>query len=85
MSLDKEWSVGFNDRGMGRGDFAVIVKYNTLESLLEVVDDDDPDLESKMKKIIDEYDWSPPKVIVKCNSKELAEHIVHLHNKSLKE
>ena len=47
--IEKEWAVGFKDRGHGHGDFAVIVADTT-------------------------------KVVVKCPSHEIAEHIVEAHN-----
>jgi hypothetical protein len=48
--LSPLWAVGFKDRGLGRGDYAVIIEGTT-------------------------------KVVVECPSKEIAEHIVALHNK----
>ena len=47
--MDTDWAVGFNDRGMGHGDYAVIVAGT----------DND--------------------VVVKCPSREVAEHIVAAH------
>jgi hypothetical protein len=45
--------LGFKDRGMGHGDFAVLTNKS--------------------------------KLVAKCFSKEIAEHIIELHNKTLKE
>ena len=60
--LASEWTVGFHDRGMGHGDFGVILEQTTeeIESL------------------------AAPIVVVKCETKELAEHIALAHNEKLK-
>lgn len=50
--MSSVWDVGFRDRGMGHGDFAVITKKNK-------------------------------ELVVECSSKEIAEHIVKLHNGSI--
>jgi len=49
--LKTKWTLGFKDRGLGRGDFAVVTP--------------DQDL------------------VIECPSKEVANHIIELHNKSL--
>ncbi len=48
--LKDKWTLGFKDRGLGYGDYAVMMD---------------------------------KEVLVKCPSKEVAEHIIDLHNKSL--
>lgn len=52
-SLKIKWSLGFKDRGMGHGNFAVLTDKSEL--------------------------------VAKCFSKETAEHIIELHNKTLEE
>jgi hypothetical protein len=56
--MDKPWGLGFNDRGHGHGDYAVVVTTGHAAATSEVV--------------------------VKCDSRELAEYIVHLHNTYLR-
>ena len=51
--LGAKWSVGFKDRGLGHGDFAVLTKIGEL--------------------------------VVECPNKEIANHIVRLHNSDLSE
>jgi hypothetical protein len=49
--LKIKWNLGFKDRGMGHGDFAVLTDKAEL--------------------------------VAKCLSKEIAEHIIELHSKTL--
>ena len=55
-ALDLEWQVGFRDRGIGRGDHAVICNWKGQKE---------------------------PTLIVECPCREIAEHIVNVHNQSL--
>ena len=49
--LNSEWVLGFMDRGLGHGDYAVILKTN--------------------------------EVVVPCNSRAIAEHLIEIHNHAL--
>lgn len=50
--IESEWALGFNDRGMGHGDYGIIVK-------------------------------DTEKLVIGTIDRELAEHIINLHNKYL--
>jgi hypothetical protein len=47
-TLHKKWTLGFKDRGLGHGDYAVVTVKNAL--------------------------------VVECPNKEIAEHIIEIHN-----
>lgn len=50
--MSREWMLGYKDRGMGHGDFAVLDSVTSF-------------------------------TVLECASRELAEHVIELHNKSL--
>lgn len=54
--IKSRWAIGYRDRGLGHGDYAV------------VVEDDGK---------------APAKVVVECDSKLIAEHIIEIHNEGL--
>jgi len=56
LQLEKKWALGWKDRGLGHGDWAVII-----EDAVETAEH----------------------LVVECKTKELAEHIINLHNQSL--
>lgn len=61
--IDKEWVLGWRDRGLGHGDVCVITKPEEGEEALG------------------------GELVIDCFTmpKELCEHIIDLHNKSLKD
>jgi len=65
--LHSEWFLGFHDRGLGHGDFAVVTEEN-----MPIVKCGDT-LQSTLS--------GKPAI---TTGKELAEHIIELHNCSLK-
>ena len=92
--IDKKWAVGFRDRGMGRGDFAVIVEGGNYRvdftcpqcgEVEEDIQDGETQCGSCTYTIEDteglEIVKSPGgDLVVECPSREIAEHIVELHN-----
>ena len=85
--LASEWAIGFNDRGHGHGDYAVIVKQEEVEDPLEGLTDDEIEEQYTDEEILEIYrKMNPePELVVKCPDYDTAEHIVKIHNDSLKE
>ncbi|MHA2428624.1 MAG: hypothetical protein ACXADB_11430 [Candidatus Hermodarchaeia archaeon] len=74
--LSQEWAVGAMDRGHGHYSYAVIVKEPDPADRLE--NETDEEMLERLRH------YRPPQLIVKCGAiKELAEHIVEIHNKGL--
>lgn len=67
--LSQQWAVGFNDRGMGAGDYAAIL-----------LKDDFVYPESCTEAVIGYY----KNFAIKCPNRAVVEHVVELHNESLK-
>jgi len=81
MSIyDKKWAVGFKDRGMGHGGYAVVVARGESE-----VVEDDMSVDQLRAYVANTDNWKPPVVVVKCESGELAEYIARVHNEALGE
>ena len=69
VDLKKKWALGFNDRGMGRGDYGVIE---------EPPEDEQTDrTDAVLMEII------VPALIIPQLDREVAEHIIELHNQDL--
>lgn len=75
--LTKEWVVGFKDRGMGHGDYGVVIP---VENELS-----DEELEKLSHEELKCYfsEVRIPELVIPNIPRELAEHLVELHNKSL--
>ncbi len=79
--IKAEWAVGFHDRGHGHGDFGVITREKTFEERYDEIPEDQM-TDELGREILDSTLF--PLTIVQCPSQEIAEHIVNLHNESLK-
>ena len=71
--ITQKWGVGFNDRGMGHGDYGIVV------DTPEITDEEfDKMTEEEITK-----SNVPPVLVIGPLDKIVAEHIVEVHNASL--
>jgi len=66
--IKERWTVGFNDRGLGHGDFAVMVK-------------GEPSILAECKDVFESA--TPPLGMCITTGGEIAHYIVKLHNKEI--
>ncbi len=83
--MEEEWSVGYMDRGMGHGSYAVVLVDSKGKKEVPGLFDDLETLTEEEMEIVREESRKIQKTVLvaKCDLREIAEDIVENHNKSL--
>ena len=74
--MSNKWALGFHDRGHGHGDFGVILE-EPCQEWLDFLKDVENIGNGNLKE------WLAKPFVIKCSERDVAKHIVDLHNASL--
>lgn len=88
FKMSSKWSLGFNDRGLGHGDIGIIILKEKEEMEFDKFEKDLEDVEEFTQEQLKEFRQlckaKTPVVVIPNIPKEIAEHLIELHNNSLK-
>ena len=72
--ITQKWAIGFNDRGMGHGDYGIVVdRHEPTEE----------EFDEMSKEEILEFHSKPPTFVAGPLPKIIVEHIIEVHNASI--